>query len=581
MVTAINLGNIFSSGGKYVSGGSATGLDTEKLIEDLVKARRTPAVLLEDRLELNSKRSTAMTEFKTLLNDMRTATDFLRSPPGFQNADEDIFKYRSPKLTTNTGAAASNYLSATAGPGASLSDYQITVNQVATFNNKTTNTFAAANTNLASIVGGGGPFQAGTYQIGASGQTVTLNAGDSIDTVVSKFNAVSSNSKVQASFLQVSPGNYRIIFKSTETGTANNYDFDAANPGMLTVGFALQQDAVDASLTIDGTTVTRSSNNITDVITNVTLNLQGVTPPGTVITAEIEPDGEFVKDGIMNFIDAYNNMVIFASKQNQRDSDGSPLEDSVLANNSSLSFAINRVLSQMSTIVSGLTTNPNRLSDLGITFSDYQGDDETPFTRNILQVDEDKLEAAIAGNFEGVRKVFAFDMVSDNSNLAVYTRTNALNVTAFSLAVDTGAVSASATYNDGGSPATVALDIVAQGGGSFLITGQDGTPFEGLSLIYGGTTGTMNVTLSQGVGDRVFNELEDILDDQTGIIPLEINAYAENKVNLQEEIDKIDEAIELYRQSLVEKYANLEQTITSINRLLQSLTANDDARNNN
>jgi flagellar capping protein FliD len=67
-------------------------------------------------------------------------------------------------------------------------------------------------------------------------------------------------------------------------------------------------EAQDAEFTVNGLEVTRSDNkDLTDVIQNVTLNLQGETLLGQEITLTIEHDREAAKEKINELIENYNN----------------------------------------------------------------------------------------------------------------------------------------------------------------------------------------------------------------------------------------------------------------------------------
>ena len=92
MITQVQFGNVFQSGGKTVLGGTNTGYDTESLINGLADAKRLPAVQLEQELELNAARQAAFAEFRSILNRYRDAADFLRNPPGVQNDGDNIFQ---------------------------------------------------------------------------------------------------------------------------------------------------------------------------------------------------------------------------------------------------------------------------------------------------------------------------------------------------------------------------------------------------------------------------------------------------------------------------------------------------------
>ncbi|MFO1242355.1 MAG: flagellar filament capping protein FliD [Rickettsiales bacterium] len=583
MITQIQLGNLFNENGRTVISGGGSGLDVESLVNELATAKRQPAVILEDKVKNNEKISTALGDFKKKLETLKDSANFLRSPSGVQNAADNIFDYRKSNISSNTSVAGSTYLDVTAVPGAGIGEFEIEVNQLATRNNYTTNTFALADVSSVAV-GGGGPFNAGTLTLGAGGYTMTLTAGDTLNNVVAKINSVKNLSGVEASIIKVSNGNYRVSFKSLDTGAQNNYDINALNPGIFNTGFALLDDADDSSITFDGTTIMRSTNSIDDIVDGLTFNLKQTTPAATKLTVGVEADKDLAKQGIMNFVNAYNDLKLFAAKQTAVGDDGKPLTDSVLANNSTVSQIFSKITGELASVVDGITSgDPARLGDLGIKFADFPGDNETPFTRNILQVDEDKLDSVLESNFDKVRKVFEFDYVSDNANLQIFQRTNALNTSSVSLNINRTSDIYQATYNDPttGLPVTVDFDYEELSDGSVVLTGPKNSAIDGLLMIYADSAdATVNLSMSQGIGDRVFNSLDDTLDDTTGALTVALNALSDDNERYNTEITKIDDQISKYRDQLLDKFAALEKAISAANTLLQSLDAQSRAQQN-
>lgn len=755
MVTSISLGNISQQNGRnVVTGSSSAGIDTEALLESLTAARRLPAVQLESRIEANSTISTAYGEMQTILSRFRDASDFLRNPPGVNNQDENIFEYRNATLGGNTSGTTSNYLSVTAEPGADVSSYDITIDSLATYNTKITDTFSIADADT-DAVGLGLPFNAGTLTLGRDAIDVTIDDDDTLNQIVSKINSVSDTSYVRASIIQVSDGQYRLSLKTTQTGTEYNYDlvdtyrqsgdeivieaetfqssttrsaksygavadgaasggfyiettpdtgafitasiettspqtdyrvrFDEAgtyyvwvlgrgtanddslhmgidgtvgafaqnmfggdsttpatfvwrnanlvsNPtrfviteagvydvnvfmredghdldkiilttnsayvpagnaqastlvegmSVFNMAFAVDEDAADAQITVDGTIVTRSSNNISDVIDGLTFNLLAETDVSEEINLTISADTELVNSAITNFVDAYNEFRIFAATQLETNDDGTPAEGAVLSSSSTLRATLARVNAEVATVVSGIADgNFDRLADIGLNFTDFAGDEETPFTRNIITIDEAKLNSAIASNFEQVRALFEFDFTTDDPDLTIFSRTNSLGVNSVELSINQTTGVYEATYTD---PTRGLVTIVLTGttlssGTGVLLTAPDDSLLAGLTLIYANNSdATVNLSLTQGIGDRMYNALDDLLDEDSGLVTTELDTIADTDARLLEEITRIDEQVERYRESLIRQFSALETAIASSNVILQSLAAQNDAR---
>ena len=609
MVSSITLGNIVQRDGKTTLSGSQSGLDTDALITALTTARRQPAADLETKNKTIDSQLTAYTELRSILSKFRSAVDVLRNPPGVQNASKNIFEYRTAALASNTTVAAANYLSVTAEPGTAIQNFTINqIGQLAREAKQNTGNFSLVSTTDGAVVTASGDFQAGLFAAGtitlsgidgADNQDITLEEGDTLQDVVNKFNAVKNQTGVAATIVKVADGDPNDTFKINFTGTKTGLDYGfnlsdvpggvgskvvADDDGVLSsLTFTTTQTAQNAQLTVDGVAVERATNSIDDVIDGITFSLNQTTPGGTTLTLGIEADTSIVQNAVVSFVDAYNSFKLFAARQQEREADGTPTADAVLATDSTLRNIISTVGSEVNNIVAGITGgNPDTLADIGITFEDFAGDSDNPKTGNIMVVDTDALSSALEADFSGVRGVFEFQLKSDNANLSVFSRTNALSISNFTLNIDRNAAQYQATYDDPvtGDPVTVNLDLTELSSGVTL-TGPEGSLLEGLQLIFLSSVTTVaeiNVTISQGIGDRLFNALETMLDNTDGTVTNAIDAYQSQKNFNEEEITKIDDKVETYRQQLVDRYAQLEAALTKANQLLQLLTAQDNAR---
>lgn len=592
MVSSIQLGNIFSSGDRQVIAGGNTGLDIEGLVNSLVEARRLPAVQMEEDIALNESKISTFGELRTMLDRFRTTLNSLRNPPGVNNDADNIFEYRTTTQVMSDGSTASSYLDVIAEPGTNIADYTIEVDTVAEADTYTSYAFASDTASIVEAAAGttAGMLSAGTFQLDTGGAlgNITLEVGDTIYDVVQKVNSVKDTSGVEATVVKVSDTDYRIQIQSMETGLDNIINvtdgagviFDINNPATFTI----TQAAKNAVMFFNTLTIVRSSNTIDDVVDGVTFILKEETPAATEMTVSIEQDVDFMVDAIVGFADIYNEFRIFHAQQTQRGEDGSPLEGSVLLGDSALITAMNRVADELSAAVSGITDDGNDdITDLGLELDDYPGStqDNIPYVRNILTVDTDTLRTKLLNDFDAVRKIFEFDFSTDSNDLTVFSRTNALDVNSFTLNVDTVLKTATATYDPGSGPVVINLDYTEIAADTINLSGQDGTVLEGLVLLYSSNASdSMTVNITQGIGDRLYNAVDEFLEDDTGMLDVAVDSLVDINESLQESIDRIDAQIETYRDQLLERFASLEAAIASVNSLLQALEADSQARNN-
>jgi flagellar hook-associated protein 2 len=594
MVTSIQLGNFFSSGGKTVLGGvGGSGLDTESLINGLTGTKRLPAVKLEASVTANGKKSDALAEFKKLLSAVKDAASFLRNPPGVGNQAQNAFLYTTASVISNTSTAAANYVNVSTSPGVSPGTYSITdIASTAAAKQQGTVDITIADTDTAFVTASptANRWTAGTVTI--NGQDITLEEGDTLSGVVNKFNAKKTALGFTTSVVKVSEGEYQFVFTANKTG--EDADFDLNDPLFVTAGsavfnsfvFQLRQPASNAVFTVNGVTITRQNNTISDVYSGITFNLLQATPDDTTITATVGADTSIVKSAVVNFINAYNDLRVFAAKQSEVGANGQYKDTAVLSNNSTFRTTVSTITSTLTQIVSGITGTgmPNRLADLGITFADLPESTDNPQVRNILDLNEGTLTAKLAENFDAFRRVFEFDIQSSDPNLRVFSRSNALGVSVFTLNVGAATPPAlptvTATYAGGSTTLSVTAikDNTTGDTLGYTLKGASGSVLDGLQLIYTGTdAATIDVTATQGLGDKIYNIADSTLKDG-GVLATELDSIKSADTRLADQIAKIDAEVERYRQQLLEKFAALEQALSRVNNLLASIDAQNQTR---
>lgn len=352
--------------------GLASGLDTSGIIKKLMSLEEQPLGRLDRKIGQLNARKGAWSDINSALVGLKLAADALNTAT----------------LWTGTLASSSdpNALAATAATGAVAGSYNMTVTALARAESDISKSFASETTALG--------YQ-GTFSIQVNGTTksVTVSTTDTLDSVRDKINAAGAG--VAASVVSTSPGAFSLLVQSKDTGTVNaiSYTDDTTNTtlknlGLLTAGGAknVQQAALDAQFTINGLAFTRSSNTVTDAISNMTLNLKGINTTGFTLSAQ--PDVAGMTGKIQAFVNAYNNARATLSKQTAK---GEMLMGDATANS-----LVNSMASLVYTKVAGLPDSLNNLSQIGITL---QRDGS-------LALDASKLSTALANNQAGVQSLF-------------------------------------------------------------------------------------------------------------------------------------------------------------------------------
>jgi flagellar hook-associated protein 2 len=136
---------------------------------------------------------------------------------------------------------------------------------------------------------------------------------------------------VQASVVQVTPGNYRLVLTSSHTGTEHGFTFTSTLGNGITFGGAdgtygqagdgNAVDAQDAEVTVNSVPVTSSTNTLTDVIPGVTLTLNDQNEDKTV-RVSVSRDAEGLRKQVDGFVKAYNDLVGWVNDQRTAATEG-------------------------------------------------------------------------------------------------------------------------------------------------------------------------------------------------------------------------------------------------------------------
>jgi flagellar hook-associated protein 2 len=274
-------------------------------------------------------------------------------------------------------------LTATAGSNASTGSHSITVTSLARATTQASATFASTSALV----------RQGTLNITVGSTTTNITVDGTNNTLSGLKDAINaSGAAVNASIVQVGANSYRLVVNGKNTGTANAVTIDES--GLTTgadplPGFSVTQPESDAVVVVDGISVARSTNTISDVLTGVTLDLKNQSASAVQVSISNDTDG--IKKQIHDFVSAYNSVQSFIHDQTKYDSDNKIAGP--LIGDSTVQTAQRLLRSAIGGNVSGTFVT---LRDVGIT---VQGDDT-------LTVNDATLDSALATDANGVSQVF-------------------------------------------------------------------------------------------------------------------------------------------------------------------------------
>lgn len=350
--------------------GLATGLDTASIVAQLVELRRAPMYRLEDRKTGFETQISSLANMKTKLIALQESMAELDKASEFSSLSATSNEEEFMTISANSEAAAGSY--------------NVKVVQMAQAQKTVSQGFDDLNTSMGS----------GIISFTANGETTDLNLTGytSLEGLKNRIN--NDVDGVTASIINdgSESGNYRLVLSSEEAGSDNAFTMDVSGlSGGTTPLFNNDQEAVDAEIEIDGTTVIMGSNSSDEVISGLTLNLHKITevgPPDQVITLKVEVDSDGIAEKVKNFVDKYNEL--FAFIQEEGGTEGS------LKGNPTLRSVASRIENiSISSLQTGLGSVTS-FHQVGIS----RGDGRT------LDWDEDDFKEALDNDFNGVRDLF-------------------------------------------------------------------------------------------------------------------------------------------------------------------------------
>lgn len=264
-------------------GGVGSGIDTEAIISGLVSASRGPITRVQQqKLQVDSAVS-SLSDLGNLLSKLKDAVSAL----------DTIQEAGSFAATSDSKAVV-----ATASGGAQPGSFQIKVNQLASAYKTYSDPLGIATANQA--LG-----KSGTLGLSINGESVDLSIDptDTLDNVMAKINA--SGLRVSASSFY-DGSEFRLQLRGLDTGAENDVVVSESGTDF---GFAnnVKSNARDAELEVDGFSVTSKTNQVTGVLSGVTLALSEVTTTDATIT--ISSDSAGLQSKLDTLVKSYNAVI--------------------------------------------------------------------------------------------------------------------------------------------------------------------------------------------------------------------------------------------------------------------------------
>lgn len=280
--------------------GIGSGLDINSIVSQLMAVENQPLGLLNQQLSADQVQLSAYGQIASSLSTLQTSA---RSMETAQNL-----------LAFKTASSDPTTLSATATTNASTGTYNITVSQLAQAQTLT----SVGQTSATTAIGSGSSTNV-AITVGGATKNVTIdNTNNTLNGIAAAVNNASAgvSASVVNSGTSTSP-NYQLMITGNNSGTANTMTIsvtgDTTLQNMLSYppgtggGMTQLTAAQNAQFTVNGLSVTRASNSVSDVITGVTLSLLKVNTASTTLT--VSNDSGSLTSALQNFVNGYNSLI--------------------------------------------------------------------------------------------------------------------------------------------------------------------------------------------------------------------------------------------------------------------------------
>ena len=358
---------------KGLSAGS--GVDTGTLVTSLVSA------------QFAARTAALKTKSDTITAQISGVSTLKSTMTGFSTALANLVKGGS--LQTQPASSNAAILSATAQSGAKLSGLSssITVTRLATGQVARTTTPVAAADRTKSL-------NTGALTLTIGGKDTAIDVGDgSIDAVAAGINA--SKTGVTASVVTDANGGAYLSVKGA-TGSANAFTLNGEKGDALDIGgstatkTSLVSTAQNAQLTVDGIAVERPGNTVSDLVTGVTLQLNGISTVPVSLTST--PPTDALTQAVNDVVTTYNEVLKTITEQTD------PITGNLRADPAAKSLLRSLQALVSKPLVGGAIAGlPRSLSEIGVATN----------TDGTLRVDSALLAKQLAANPDTVESMFA------------------------------------------------------------------------------------------------------------------------------------------------------------------------------
>ena len=428
-------------------------------------------------------------------------------------------------------------------------------------NNGFSNTFSNSSSRTASS-----SIDQGTmvFTLGSTATTITINStNNTLQGLVDEVNKITD---VQATLIDTDGSGSLSLSIRSDTGANNSFsissgsgDLSAFNTGDYSNAWVTRQTtAADASFTVDGVTVTRSSNTITDLFAGHTINLTSA-DSSTAIEVTSSLATTDARGRMQSFIDSINTVKTFLKTETQRGLNGA--EPGSLAGDVTATAILRELSGLTTTPITGYGSTDYYLANLGVR-TERDG---------TLSLDTSAFDAAILADPTVADIVFSSKYSATDANLSVSGLTN--------YPPEPGSYSFSYTSGE----STGALDSnsitpLTNSNSQKVFTGTSGNSKNLSVTLLSDTTTSGTVRFGRSLIDTLQAYIE-TLTSSSGTIKTRTNTLTADLATYADDQADLDSKIEALTNDYNTKFGSMEAMVTQLNKTGEYLTSMMDAWN--
>ena len=533
-----------------------SGLNITQIVDSLVEADTIPKknMLEEDK----TTKQTEISAFASLASELNSLKFDLSSLA-------DSNKYVPSSGNSNLAISVSDNSTATAFSS------DVTVNSLASqqtleFSGSSpfTSPTASINTGTLTLNLGTWNSSAGSFTTKSTPVTYTVTVNSSNNTLQGLASSLNALSGISASVLQTSAGVYSLVVKSpmgadnairittTDTGL-NQFRADPTiGSGSPAPATAQKQAASDAELVVDGVTVKRTSNSISNIFSGYTIDLKGetdtLTPSNFNVSSSLDVDSAF--NNAKTLVDRLNLTRTYFDELLDRGIDDG--EKGTLSADPVMKAISNQIRKLTENSLVGFGSNSRYLSELGI---------QTKRDGTLL-INEKSFKEAVENDPTSYDAIFNSSITSNNTNLAI-SKTSISKPKAGTY-----------EYVFDSSKASTPVDLRASLGNTTLSGGTDSVTgltyysatsgeAAGITIIPQASVSSAFVYVGESMLDKMDTYIENILSS-SGDIERRKSSLNKDLTEIDDGLLDINRKVDVIRERYLEQFSAMETAVTSL-----------------